>query len=615
VRGGSLAGNSSALGLHTTSGYLKAAPATKAREMSEPKSQASTTAMSFPLEEQLEQTALVSQQEHARWLGEAQGLKRKAECLRSELEEMDQKLQRVHEHADEARRLHQTLQLDALCLKVRRNDPSTTVLANAKDYPVGYARRLGEALQENTHVSDLDIDLEKLIPSPKDVDPLDISKVSTFVAPLIKYIRHGKAMRSVTLHSSHSQKTTNAALEAGVLAAVFGNRDAIRELTCLKYLTAVGPFRDGMRSTMLKKLDICLGSSFDYSGSERGSIQEAFGSSASLESLGLETEDAVMTETVLSGLTNGLSATWHPYQLKELKLKCHDIDSLDYWTALSAFAHASAHLKHLLLEHVQWSNVDMVAFLPCLAAPGSISKLSLLDCSMDHVAMNLLRQFLRVRKAESEGPPLCELNVTWEDAGDSWSGSTFAYIFCMQNDYATGMYSTIGSDLRRLSVSGLENGGAGFLKTMARNVHRLELQSVQLSGLNADDCRHLATWISKSALLQELELDEVGDARPILASLRINSTLRKVSLPGTKESRLANSYCLRNKHIGEVLESLTLDESDQVETTTSGKYRPKLERGSKSLYPTLLQCANQISANRTSATFSSLLKLCDTVGK
>jgi uncharacterized protein YlxW (UPF0749 family) len=89
--------------------------------------------MSFPLEEQLEQTALVSQQEHGRLLDEAGSLKRKAEDLRHELEQMNNKVQRVHERANEALRLQQTLQLDALCLRVRRNDPSTTVLDNAKD--------------------------------------------------------------------------------------------------------------------------------------------------------------------------------------------------------------------------------------------------------------------------------------------------------------------------------------------------------------------------------------------------------------------------------------------------------------------------------------------------
>jgi hypothetical protein len=471
------------------------------------------------------------------------------------------------------------------------------------------------ALKENTRVSALDIHLEKLIPLPEDVDPLDFTAISSYVAPLLGYIRHGQAMRSVTMHSRHSQTATNAALEAGFLAAVFGNRNAIRELSCSTSLTAIGPFCDGMRTTMLQKLDICLGAMTDYSDSEQRSIQEAFGSSASLQSLALVTEDAGMTEIVLEGLRIGLSTTYHPYRLNELKLTCHDVDSLTYWSALSDFVHASTHLQHLLLEHVQWTHADMEAFLTCLApAPCSISKLSLLDCSMDHEAMHSLRQFLQARKTESGGPSLSELQVTWADVGDSWSGSSFAAIFCKQYNDASGWYSTIGSSLRCLSVFGLANGGAGFLKTMARNVHRLELERVQLSGLDANDCRHVATWLSQSALLQELELHEVDDARPILASLRRNGTFVKVSLPGTKESRLAHSYRLRNTLVGQVLETLTLDESDRVQTATRGKGRSKRERGSKSLYPALLQCATQISATRTTTALSTLLNLGDSIG-
>jgi hypothetical protein len=574
----------------------------------EPTSQDSTTAMSFPLEEQLEQTALASQQEHARWLSEAQGLKRKAQCLRDELEEMDQKLQRVYEHAHEARRLHQTLQLDALCLKVRRNDTSTTVLANAVHYPVGYARRLGEALQGNTYVSDLDIDLEKLIPSPKDVDPLDISKVSTFVAPLIKYIRHGKAMRSVTLHSSHSQKTTNAALEARFLAAVFGNRDAIRELTVSMFLTATGPFRDGMRSTMLKKLDICLGPLSDYSDRDRASIQEAFRSSASLESLGLETYDAGMAEIVLSGLTNGLSTTRHPYRLSELKLSCRDIEGSACWVALSDFTHASAHLKHLQLDNIRFEAADMNAFLACLASPCYLE---------DHETLDSFEQFMETRLEPGfGGTSLDSLVVTWDSLGEIWMGSSFASIFCMRQDDSTGWYSTVGSSLHSLSVSSVKHGdGAGFLKAMARNAHRVKLKTVKLSDLDSTNCRHLATWISKTTSLQELELDRVSDARRILASLRRNGTLRTISIPGTMESRLAIGYSGRNRSVGELLENLTVDESDRVQSATNHDNPSKLrERGSKSLYPTLLQCANQISATRTTTALSTLLNLSDSIG-
>jgi hypothetical protein len=165
-----------------------------------------------------------------------------------------------------------------------------------------------------------------------------------------------------------------------------------------------------------------------------------------------------------------------------------------------------------------------------------------------------------------------------------------------------------------LSVSGVDRGGAGFLETMAQNAHLVELENVTLSDLNANDCRHLATWLSKTTSLQCLELENVVEAHTILASLRSNGTLLTVSIPGMKESRLARSYGLRNQHVGILLQSLAVDESDQVQNMANGKYRSKRERSSMSLYPTLLQCANQVSTTRTSTTLSTLMNLSDSIG-
>jgi hypothetical protein len=579
-----------------------------------------STVTSFPLEEQIKQTALASKQEHARLVSEAESLKRKAGSLRHELAQMDKKVKRLHVHADEARHLQNTLEFEALCLAVRRNDPATTELPNATNFPAGYALRLGEALQENTHVSVLDIHVEKLIPSLKDMQPFTHAKVSSFVTPLLGYIRNGRAMRHVSLQSAHPNAKINKALETWFLDAVFGNRDYIRELTCNLCSVTIPPFLKGMQSTQLNKLDIGLGTLSDYSDLERGSIREAFRFGTRLESLSVHTEDPGVAEIVLAGLKDG--ASWYSCRLAELKLACHTVEGLAYWTAISEFTHAYMRLKHLQLEDCSFVAQEMDTFLTCLEAPCSISKLSLLYCSCHPNAVYSFLQFMETcQQPGLGGAPLNELVVTWNTLGETCSGSAFASIFRMRHVDAAGGYLTIGSSLRSLSVSGIETGCPGFVQTMARNARHIQLQRVKLSDLHATDCRHLATWIAKTSSLQELELDQVGDLHPILASLRRNGTLRTITLPNTKDSRftmsyrdLAISFSDRNKYIGELLESLTLDESDQVKNATNDDNRSRRGHCYKSLYPTFLQCANQISATRSSTTLSSLLNLSDSIG-
>jgi hypothetical protein len=116
----------------------------------------------------------------------------------------------------------------------------------------------------------------------------------------------------------------------------------------------------------------------------------------------------------------------------------------------------------------------------------------------------------------------------------------------------------------------------------------------------------------KTTTLQALALQFAREAHPILASLQSNGTLFTVPMPGKKESPLAESYSLRNQHIGAHLETLTSDESDQGQDTTHRRSKP--DRGSMSLYPTLLQCANQVSTTGTSTTLSTLMNLSDSIG-
>jgi hypothetical protein len=229
--------------------------------------------------------------------------------------------------------------------------------------------------------------------------------------------------------------------------------------------------------------------------------------------------------------------------------------------------------------------------------------------------MDSLARFFKTRKQpDLQVAPLDEFVIDWVCAANHWYGPSFASMFCMQQDDNGGeLYSTIGSSLRSLSVSSVEQGCNGFLEAMAQNAHHLKAKCLKLSDLDDDDCGDLAVLISRTTTLSELELDMLADDRQILASLRCNGTLHSITMLGPIQSRLANGYAARNREVGQLLGNLTT-QSDLVDEATDGKDCSKRDRCVDSLVPTLLQVAKQISAARASTALSCLLNLGDSVG-
>jgi hypothetical protein len=229
-------------------------------------------------------------------------------------------------------------------------------------FPGGYAQRLGQVLQENTHVSTITIQLKNMVPSSENGDQLNRSEILEFVEPMLSYIRSGTAMKRVVIHSNHSDDVVNKYLVVAVLDAMFGNRGHIRELTCTSSCTvSIAQFTRLMRASMLTTLDIHFLSFSEYSPSERSSIEAAFGSSYLLESLRVHTQDDNMATLILNGLKAGHNRV-ERYQLRELKLKCTECYGLQCWTALSELVHATTHLQHLQLESLLCDQTDLDAF-------------------------------------------------------------------------------------------------------------------------------------------------------------------------------------------------------------------------------------------------------------
>jgi hypothetical protein len=245
------------------------------------------TAASFcPLEESLQQSVALSKASRKRLLDEACRLECVASDLRLEADKVEKQAKRMRLNADEARRLEESLEFDKLCLALRRNDSTVTKLPNADRYPAGYGHRLGEALEENTRVAEVDVDVSKLVPLMDGTHSLGREQVLSYITPLLTYIQKGAAMRRLMIRSSSpdSPIQLDHFLMTHVLQVLFGNRDRIDELVCMTPVPIL-PFARGMSSTMLKTLDIPFESSNLYSMAEMDAIKSAFRESASLESL------------------------------------------------------------------------------------------------------------------------------------------------------------------------------------------------------------------------------------------------------------------------------------------------------------------------------------------
>jgi hypothetical protein len=203
------------------------------------------------LKEHLQRAITATSIEKARVQVQADGLRTKVARLREEANEVEEQVKRLCRQSTDCDRIRESLEFDVLCLALQSNDAETTkVLGILVTYPEGYAERLGEALQGNTHVSHIDIEVAKLMPAIYDAQQME-----TIVAPLLRYIRTSKSLRSVLMGANHADSTLNARLHAAFLGAVFENQEHINELTCYSSVPAF-PFSNGMRNDTFKKLDV-----------------------------------------------------------------------------------------------------------------------------------------------------------------------------------------------------------------------------------------------------------------------------------------------------------------------------------------------------------------------
>jgi hypothetical protein len=513
------------------------------------------------LKEHLQRAMTATSMEKARVQVEADRLRTKVARLREQANEVEEQVKRLCRQSNDCERMRESLEFDVLCLALRSNDADTTkVPGNIVKYPAGYAALLGDALQGNTHVSHIDIEVAKLMPAFYDAQQME-----TIIDPLLRYVGTSASLRSILMGANHPDSALNAHLHTALFEAVFKSQEHISELTCYSSVPAF-PFSIGMRNDTLKNLDVDFGHSSAYSQREQVAIASAFRSSASLEVLRLGAEDPELATAILVALRDGMAT--NRYVLHDLSLRCHGGDDVGYWNALTDMAHNAAYLTNLQVEREEFDEMGMGAFLPCLMSPSTISKLSFEECHINQGAMRLLKRFMVTRK-EGETlniSSLCDLVFDSDTTLEGWSGKQFASMFRLkreQTDDAKKWYSTIGSGVTSLSFRLYLKGCSGFLKAWTSRPHCMKLARLEIGYVDETECLDLIRFLPKVLSLQELVISDFDDNNLIHIGLRSNGTLLSVSIPGEIESRLANSFCLRNKLLGPLLQELAEAEWDE----------------------------------------------------
>jgi hypothetical protein len=159
-----------------------------------------TTHESASLEELLQEEALRSQQEYDRHSADERRATKRAARYLARANASEELAKRSRAKAAKALGVRDEFRFDALYFALRRDDPTTTRLPppNIIDwkYPAGYGERLGKALQNNTRVSVLNVDLQNLVPAL-----LDTQQSLSLIGTLLQYIRSSKSLRSFCIRT------------------------------------------------------------------------------------------------------------------------------------------------------------------------------------------------------------------------------------------------------------------------------------------------------------------------------------------------------------------------------------------------------------------------------
>lgn len=520
------------------------------------------------------------------------------EAERLDIEALD--LQASSEAAEE--RL-QSARFEHALLRLKRNDKDLTTLS--LPYPSGYGKRLGEALLQNTVLTDLSLDPSSFLSSE--------GQVERQLEPILHVLQESKSLTSVGITRWVYQPGGDGSnVLGGFLLNAISRSQSIRDLKWLVHIPSL-EFRHALSSTTsLVSLAVQLVEPDLYTDDDKQRIASTFAiASKTLESLTLIAPSAD-TDWFIQILTN-------LQKLRSLRDLClHFLSEFDEQVCYDAvkqyLVSASGPLRRFELTGVEMNTTCITRVLSglvrspdgsTLVPSTSLSHLELSDCYQPNVnSVEQLAVFLQTRTTNNSGKithdsALRKLGVNLR--GKQSFSKRVAESVLMANSQAVNatmgdsgstndvLFPTIGSQLDALRVDDVHSI---FPTTLCNESHRVRLTTLELCEISRSACIALSRCLPRLVSLRNLTLTDLENRRCtkwILRALRCNSSVCEVvtenesgvTLFDSTQLRLIQAYCDRNKALVPLIGTAPRNRSELC--SMGAKLRPSLLLSTKPL--------------------------------
>jgi hypothetical protein len=538
------------------------------------------------------------------------GLKKRKRELDVESSAVGFKLQKALDDSAFAKELFKKIMFQSFCLMVKQNDPTIASLDDELKFVDGFDKGLGKALKGNTCITSISVFLDMLQKS--DGDP-----------SFIQFIQTSTSLTRVSLKGGCKCYQLKKSLVPSLLLATSSNA-CIIEVTIDFPISPedLGIFMKNAKS--VKRLTLgCVAEDWEddeyrcaaWAPTWISDLPAAFGNNDTLKSLAL-TSFTPKLLPALKGLAAGQS------KLCEFKLEKSYGEELYGWDTICQ-VFDSRHLQCLELSRIAFKTEMMETLTQCFTnndhASAVLSKLSFRECKYTEGACTALVKFMQSKTGIHQGDSALALNQLSFD-GDSCMcslsygsreasiGKFVCAMLVAEPKEGESIYiPTVGSLVQTLVIHHYGWIRERMLDGMRLLAHRIQIQSLELHGMNGEKIEELAQNLPHLTFLKSLHLG-IGRHTPdtsriVLQMLRENdhvcsfSILEQPSKDGEPileafQVQLAQAYCQRNSNL-------------------AGLRR----HGPVCLYPRILQATKQVPRTKLTAVYQCLMTIGESSGR
>jgi hypothetical protein len=472
---------------------------------------------------------------------------------------------------------------DRLLRQLSENDASVNTIHTA-EFEFGLDV-LGEALEGNTHVSEITVDLQCLLGDEEE---------ACDVQPFLHYIRSSQSLRKMSLDGitcNYFVGNRNCGLVAYVMSAIAENH-RIQCLSCefshdwphWRELVQLLRADSGLNRLCLSIWMMEGHQSLD--DVELGIVSEVFGSSRSLQTFALRSRGRA--DILLHDLFPILSRC----QLSELKVDARNIPSAQmmvHFQMLADLVRSQPKLRRIDLSFYHF-NIHQCESLFLALSESQCNRFIFNDCRFDSATTGMFVGIIQsVGDGENCGSaPHTNRNYGGDDNDDSNGTCAYLDVSSSSFDESTAQVlldCLVGSSLQSLRCGQESLNIADFLNGMMENQSEISLSCLELQYVPGGQMDALVAFIPTSTGLSGLKLPKSGKHNDqLLKAVHQNGSLRCLTFGYGHLPARFRPPLQRNKFLPELLANPLLDEThlDSMVTKTA-----------LVLFPTLFRVAHQ----------------------